>query len=89
LKRGLITNKVFTDWIEDAKDGFFSALPSPNFKPVDILISLMNESGDTVATWNVVNAYPVKWSISDLNARENAVVIESIEMAYQYFERQM
>ena len=88
LKRGLITNKVLTDWINSAKDGFFWASPVPLFQPTDILITLMDEAGNGVAIWNVVQAYPVKWAMSDLNANGNNVVVETIELAYQYFERQ-
>jgi phage tail-like protein len=88
LKRGMITNKVLIDWINSAKD-FFWATPVPRFKPVDILVTLLDDAGEPVAVWNVVQAFPVKWSMSDLNAKENSVVIETIELAYQYFERQM
>jgi phage tail-like protein len=89
LKRGMITNKVLTDWINSARDGFFWASPFPFFQPANILITLMDEAGEAVAVWNVVQAYPVKWAMSDLNANGNTVVVETIELAYQYFERQM
>jgi len=85
----LITNKVLTDWINSAKTGFFWATPFPFFQPADILVTLMDEAGDAVAVWNVVQAYPVKWSMSDLSANGNNVVVETIELAYQYFERQI
>jgi phage tail-like protein len=48
----------------------------------------MDETGDAVAIWNVVQAYPVKWSMSDLNANNNSIAVETIELSYQYFERQ-
>jgi phage tail-like protein len=89
LKRGMITNKVLTDWINSAKTGFFFASPVPFFQPADILVTLMDEAGNPVAVWNVVQAYPVKWAMSDLSANGNNVVVETIELAYQYFERQM
>lgn len=88
LKRGLITSKVLTDWINSAKDGFFWASPFTLFQPSDILVTLMNETGEPIAVWNVVQAYPVKWAMSDLNANGNNVAVETIELAYQYFERQ-
>ncbi|MBS1510484.1 MAG: phage tail protein [Bacteroidetes bacterium] len=88
LKRGLITSKVLTDWINSAKDGFFWASPYPLFQPADILVTLMNDAGEPVAVWNVVQAYPVKWSMSDFNATANNIVVETLELAYQYFERQ-
>ncbi|MEZ4858757.1 MAG: phage tail protein [Flavobacteriaceae bacterium] len=33
----------------------------------------------------MVHAYPVKWNVSDLNAEENKIAIETIELAYNYF----
>jgi phage tail-like protein len=54
-----------------------------------MLVTLLDEAGQPVAIWNVVQAYPVKWSTSDFRASENAVVVETIELAYQYFERIM
>jgi len=36
-------------------------------------------------TWNIVNCYPVKWNVDDLNAEENKLAIETIELAYNYF----
>lgn len=89
LKRGMITNKVLINWINDAMSGFFWAPPVTFFSPADILITLMDDAGEPIAVWNVVQAYPVKWSMSDLNANGNTIVVETIELAYQYFERQM
>ncbi|MFO0795329.1 MAG: phage tail protein [Candidatus Brocadiaceae bacterium] len=45
----------------------------------------MNEKGEPLRTWNVVNAIPRKWVVSDLNASENSVVIETMEFSYRYF----
>jgi phage tail-like protein len=50
---------------------------------------LLNEADEPVAIWNVVQAYPLNWSVSDLKATENSVVVETIVLAYQYFERKL
>jgi phage tail-like protein len=39
-------------------------------------------------TWNVVHAYPIKWSVSEFNAEKSQLAIESIELAYNYFNIQ-
>jgi phage tail-like protein len=36
--------------------------------------------------WTFNNAYPVKYAVSDLNSQESNIAIESIELAYTYFE---
>ena len=86
LKRGLLTNTALLDWFKFAMNTYYT-VPVYDFKPADISITLLDESNQPVAIWNVVQAYPLKWSVSDLKASENAVVIETIELAYQYFER--
>ena len=87
LKRGLLTNNTIVDWIKTAMRSYFLASPYPNFVPADILITLMDETEGGVAAWKVYQAYPLKWSSSDFRASDNSVVIETIELAYQYFER--
>ena len=88
LKRGLLTGTAFLDWFKSAMNTYFTVLVY-DFKPADITITLLDEADQPVAIWNVVQAYPLKWSMSDLKSSENAVVIETMELAYQYFERKM
>ena len=86
LKRGLLKGTKILDWIKAAQDGYFIALDY-GFKPADILITLMDEEGGEAAVWNVVQAYPLKLTTADFKAHENTIVVETIEMAYQYFTR--
>ncbi|MGN6342524.1 MAG: phage tail protein [Flavisolibacter sp.] len=88
LKRGLLKGSAFLDWFKSAMNTYF-IVAVYDFKPADITITLLDEADEPVAVWNVVQAYPLKWSMSDLKSSENAVVVESIELAYQYFERKM
>lgn len=88
LKRGLLKGSAFLNWFKSAMNTYF-IVAVYDFKPADITITLLDEADEPVAVWNVVQAYPLKWSMSDLKSSENAVVVESIELAYQYFERKM
>ena len=88
LKRGLLKDTALLDWFKSAMNTFFMVVVY-DFKPADITITLLDEADEPVAIWNVVQAYPLKWAMSDLRSSENAVVIESMELAYQYFERKM
>ena len=51
----------------------------------DLTISLLNEEHEPLATWNVVHAWPVKWNMTDFNAEESKIAIETIELTYHYF----
>jgi phage tail-like protein len=79
LKRGMLTDSsAVLSW-------FLDAFNDRLFKPTDISVILMNEKGDPLCTWNVVHAIPKKWLVSDLNANESAIVIETLELTYRYF----
>ena len=78
LKRGLLLNSSVVNWARQCIEDFI-------IQPKNINISPLNEEHQPLMTWHVVNAYPTKWAVSDLNASNNAVVIESIQLFYQYF----
>jgi phage tail-like protein len=78
LKRGMLTNSGVIKWC-------LAAFRDREFTPSDVNVILMNEKGDPLRTWNVAHAIPKKWLVSDLNANENSVVVETMELAYRYF----
>lgn len=79
LKRGLVLpdSGIWT-WVKKCIEGYV-------IEPKSIFIKLLNEAHDPLMTWHVVGAYPTKWAVSDLNASNNAVAIESLQLFYQYF----
>ncbi len=81
LKRGMKVNSDLMQWCRDAVLDF-------NIVPTDMTIILLNEEHEPLQTWNVVHAWPVKWEVTDLNAEESKIVVESIELAYNYFNIQ-
>ena len=53
------------------------------FNPIDIMVTSLNALGVPVAAWLLYMAYPVKWSVSDLDANENGVIVDTLELAYR------
>jgi len=78
LKRGMVTGSEVINW-------FLKAFRDREFSPTDINVILMNEKGEPLRTWKVAHAIPKKWLVSDLNANESAIVIETMELTYRYF----
>lgn len=78
LKRGLIVDSAIINWCTDAFENLI-------IRPVDMTISLLNAQGEPLMTWSVKRAWPKKWSVSDLNAEDGKIAIETLELAYQYF----
>jgi phage tail-like protein len=80
LKRGYIGGTAVADWCRQAIQDFV-------FEPADVDVALLNENHEPVAQWSFTGAYPVKWSLSDLKAQDNALAIESLELAYKSFRK--
>lgn len=78
LKRGILLDSKVIDWCKNAIENF-------EFKPINLTIKLLNEEHQPLISWNIVHAYPVKWSVEDFNAQESKLVIESFELTYNYF----
>lgn len=78
LKRGLTQNSRLIEWCSEA----FQTL---NIYPKDVLVYLLNEEHEPLMTWNIAQAWPKKWSVSDFNAEKGGLVIETLELQYQYF----
>lgn len=78
LKRGLLLNSEIVEWIRQCIEEY-------RIQPKNIDIKLLNEEHQPLVTWHLVNAYPTKWSVSDLNASNNALTIETLQLFYQYF----
>ena len=79
MKRGLLLDSDLIKWIK-------KALYDREFEPADINISLLNSAHEALMVWKVFRAWPRKWSVSDLNASENSIMVETLEIAYNYFK---
>lgn len=80
LKRGMLVGSALYAW-------FSAAMHDYTFQPVGVNVLLLNGSHLPVSGWQFVNAVPAKWSISSLNAEESAIVVETIELSYNYMQR--
>ncbi|MCJ8208323.1 phage tail protein [Mucilaginibacter sp. RS28] len=80
LKRGLTTSSALITWAKAAVEQF-------TFSPKTVVINLMDENASPLASWNIKNAYPVALQFSDFKAQENGIVIETIDLAFDYFTR--
>lgn len=78
LKRGMLTDSKVIEWC-------MKAFVNREFQPANVNVTLLNEKHESIKRWEVIDAWPKKWSVSDLNAQENSVVIETLDLAYKYF----
>lgn len=84
LKRGLVnTTSELVSWFQST---LTSGLIVP-IQPKNLEIQLLNEGGAPAVTWTVSNAYPAKWDIAALNSQDNKILVETMELAFAYFDR--
>lgn len=77
LKRGVTDNKQFSDWRPKVEGGKITV------ERKNISIILFSHSGETVKTWEVTDAYPIKWTGPDMRASSMDIAIETLELAHQ------
>jgi len=83
LKRAfLLEGSQLVNWCASSIDQGLSS----SIQPHDVSVSLLGADHQVCMMWNFYKAYPIKYSVSDLKSQENGIVIESIELAYTYFQ---
>jgi len=84
LKRGLLVAKSeLADWCTLVLESDLGVA----LVTKDIDVSLLDTGGSPLITWNVKDAWPVKWNVDGFKAMENKIALESLEFAYSYFTR--
>ena len=85
LKRGLlIEGSALAAWVRNT----IGADLSEPIQPKQVYLKLLNDEGQPLAFWSFENAWPVKWSLSDFNAQDSNLVIETLELSYTWFRQQ-
>ena len=78
LKRGVIKDSSLIKWC-------LNTFQHLEIRPVDLEVKLLNEKHDPLMTWAIKQAWPKKWNVEDLSAVDSKILIESLELRYQYF----
>ena len=79
LKQGLATSKVLYDWIITGVNGAVDRKT--------ITITLLDEEEAPAASWQVINAWPLKYTAPDFNATSSEIAIETLEIAHEGMTR--
>ena len=75
LKKGLVRTQslsVLYNWINSTRIN--------QVEKQDILVHLLDESGDPVITWHVLNAFPTKLDAPTFDSSSNDAAIETMEL---------
>lgn len=79
LKWGVTDSIEMYEWLQECVEGTITR------KTVTIIA--IDEEGEDVATWQVMEAWPVKYTAPDFNATGSEVGIELLEMAHEGMTR--
>ncbi|WP_420590818.1 phage tail protein [Bacterioplanoides sp.] len=83
LKRAVVSKSSgLLDWCSSVIDGGLTKAICTK----DIQVQLKNSDGKPALCWTFKSAYPIKYSSSDLNSQEGSLLVETIELAYLYFD---
>ncbi|MFD2563167.1 phage tail protein [Aquimarina rubra] len=85
LERGYSTSFVPSPLTQE----FNIAFSAFKFAPSNVIVTLFHDFEGTSAplgAWHFFKAYPVKWSVSDLDGESNTVLIDRMELAYTRFQ---
>jgi phage tail-like protein len=75
LKRGLTNSNDFLKWTREVSVGTITKK--------NISVILYNLNGTESMRWEFLQAYPVKWSGPQFKADDNAVAVETLELAHE------
>jgi phage tail-like protein len=75
LKRGIIGDLTFWNWLVSAMQG--------KVQRADVAITLLDENHNPVMRWNLIRAWPCKWTGPALNAKSSEVAIETLEICHE------
>jgi len=76
LKRGMTSTRDLWQWFQLVAGGSYAMRLSAE-------IAMQNARGETVVTWGLKRALPVKFKAADLNARGTEVGVEELHLAHE------
>lgn len=79
LKRGTTESHVFVDWMKEIQNGKATRKT--------VVITLMDDEMQEVASWQLEKAWPTKYTAPDFNATSNEVAIETLELVTEGITR--
>jgi phage tail-like protein len=80
LSAGLNGDRELFDWWRTAAD------PGPPATR-GMSVVLLNRANQEMARWDVMNALPVRYSVSALDVGDTDIVLETLELAHEGFVR--
>jgi phage tail-like protein len=75
LKRGILGDTALWKWIQEAMDG--------KVRRTEGSVVLLDENKQEVMRWNFKRGWPCKWTGPGLNAKNNEIGMETLEICHE------
>ncbi|QHI72584.1 phage tail protein [Aminipila terrae] len=79
LRQGVTDSMVLYEWLIAGVDGAVERKT--------VTITVLDETGEAAASWQVINAWPTSYKAPDFNASSSEVAIETLEIAHEGMTR--
>lgn len=79
LKQGVADKDALYKWMET---GF-----EKDVNRQTVTITLLDINGEPAASWQVINAWPTKYTAPDFNATSSEIAVETLELAHEGMTR--
>jgi len=79
LRWGLTDSIALYEWIQGGIEGAVERKT--------VTITMMDEEGETTASWQCINAWPTRYTAPDFSATASEVAIEALEIAHEGLTR--
>ena len=76
LKKGVFANETIFN-------SLISKIRLNTYKRMTVVIRLMDETTEPRMTWEINNAFPLKYTSTEMNSESSEAAIESIEFSHQ------
>ncbi|MBD1847204.1 phage tail protein [Cyanobacteria bacterium FACHB-63] len=81
LRRGMTLSQTFWKWFQQVEAGNWSK------QRKDASLVIYDQQSQEVARFNLSQAWPTSYKITDVNARSTEIEVEEVEVAFEGFER--
>ena len=78
LKRGYTGDLAFWNWLVEAMNGLV--------RRTEGTVIMLDENRREVMRWNIRRAWPCKYTAASLNAKNNEIAIETLEICHEGIE---
>ncbi len=79
MKWGVTDSLSLYDWIKGISEG--------TIERKTVTITVLDDAGDSKASWQLLNAWPTKYTAPDFNASASEIALESLELAHEGMTR--